>query len=99
MRPTLTARRHRLRGRRRGDLADEHDARAAATAVFAGTVRQRPFHWHREGSTVRRAIIDALGEIGAVARVCVTIRPAASSLMPRAPGALTWATTRVGLEG
>ena len=69
-------------------LADEHDARAALAGIFAGTVRQRPFHWHQEGPTARQAIIGVLGEIGAVAHVCVHYPTGRKKLEAARAGAL-----------
>jgi hypothetical protein len=52
-------------------LAEERAARAALSGIFADTQRVRPFHWHEEGPAAREAMIAVLGEIGAVAHVCV----------------------------
>lgn len=69
-------------------LADEHEARAAVVGLFAGTPRRRPFHWHEEGPTARQAIIGVLGEIGAVAHVCVHYPTGRKKLEAARAGAL-----------
>jgi hypothetical protein len=52
-------------------LVEENAARAAVLATIRDGQRVRPFHWHLEGPVARAAMIAALGEIGAVAHVCV----------------------------
>lgn len=51
-------------------LADDEGARRAARAVLSAE-RTKPFHWHREGPVARNAMIECLGELGAVAHVVV----------------------------
>lgn len=45
-----------------------------ASKVAAGSIpsdRSRPFHWHLEGETARRRMIDGMSEVGAVAHIAV----------------------------
>jgi hypothetical protein len=80
-------------------LADEHDARAAVAGIFASTVRQRPFHWHQEGPTARKAIIDVLCEIGAVAHVCVHYPTGRKKLESARGGALHTVIPKIVHDG
>jgi hypothetical protein len=52
-------------------LVDDVTAKAAIANVLTRPGRTRPFHWAREGATIRQNMIDCLIEIGAVAHVCV----------------------------
>lgn len=51
-------------------LADEAEAKAVLACVLPGG-RARPFHWHREGTAARQAMLQAVGELGVVSHVCV----------------------------
>lgn len=52
-------------------IADEAVTAAALANVLIHPQRKRPFHWHDEGPTARRRLIDCLIEVGAVAQVCI----------------------------
>lgn len=80
-------------------LADEADARAAVAGVFAGTSRRRPFHWHEEGPTARQAMIRVLGEIGAVAHVCVHYPTGRKKLEAARAGALQTVVPKIVQDG
>ena len=80
-------------------LADEDAARAAVGGILAGTDRQRPFHWHEEGPTARRAMIGILAEIGAVAHVCVHYPTALRRLEAARASALQTVLPRVVDDG
>jgi hypothetical protein len=80
-------------------VADEDEARAAVTGVFAGTARRRPFHWHEEGPTARRAIIDVLGELGAVAHICVHYPTGRRKLEAARAGALRAVVPKIVRDG
>jgi hypothetical protein len=69
-------------------LAEEHAARAAVTGIFGDMQRVRPFHWHEEGPAAREAMIAVLGEIGAVAHVCVHYPTGRKKLEAARAGAL-----------
>lgn len=80
-------------------LADEADARAAVAGVFAGTSRHRPFHWHEEGPTARQAMVRVLGEIGAVAHVCVHHPTGRKKLEAARAGALQTVVPKIVHDG
>lgn len=80
-------------------LADEADARAAVAGVFAGTSRRRPFHWREEGPTARQAMIRVLGEIGAVAHVCVHYPTGRKKLEAARAGALQTVVSKIVHDG
>ena len=50
---------------------DSSQAREILRAVVSEPGRKRPFHWHIEGSDIRGRMIECLGELGAVAHICV----------------------------
>ena len=50
---------------------DSSQARDILRAVVSEPGRKRPFHWHIEGSDIRGRMIECLGELGAVAHICV----------------------------
>jgi len=52
-------------------IAEPDEARDALRQVIDGRGRHRAFHWHQEGSEVRRRMLKCLAELGVVAHVCV----------------------------
>jgi hypothetical protein len=80
-------------------LAEEDVARAAVDGIFAGTPRQRPFHWYQEGTTARQAMIDVLGEIGAIAHICVHYPTGRKKLEPARASALQAVIPKVLEDG
>jgi hypothetical protein len=80
--------------------ADEDEARAAVTGVFARHAAPPPVSlWHEEGPSARRAIIDVLGEIGAVGHICVHFRTGRKKLEPARGGALQAVVPEIVRDG
>jgi hypothetical protein len=50
---------------------DSAQIRERLRGIISQPGRKRPFHWSVEGSEIRARMIACLGEIGAVAHVCV----------------------------
>jgi hypothetical protein len=80
-------------------LSEEQAARSALAGIFADSQRVRPFHWHHEGPDARAAMITVLGEIGAVAHVCVHYPTGRKKLEAARAGALGEVVPRILHDG